>query len=170
LPPLISTIYSSPQHALSLFSACYIFTSRSLATALTVEVHQLPALTPFLQRLSYRTAFWLSTPELSAATDNCQLSRCHLFSIILQTANSGDSIISDWQFSTESHLTWDPRYITSGLLLRLVDSGNELKGRMCEYSAILRELGVEENIWSLFTYFIYLFKLQMGFYPVVVIL
>jgi hypothetical protein len=32
-PPLISTIRRSPQHPLSLFPACCVFTSRSLATA-----------------------------------------------------------------------------------------------------------------------------------------
>jgi hypothetical protein len=30
---LISTIYKLPQHPLSLFPACYVFTSRSLSTA-----------------------------------------------------------------------------------------------------------------------------------------
>jgi hypothetical protein len=32
-PPVISTIHKSPQHQLSLFLACCVFTSRSLATA-----------------------------------------------------------------------------------------------------------------------------------------
>jgi hypothetical protein len=32
-PPLLSTIYKSPQHLLSLFPGCCVFISRSLATA-----------------------------------------------------------------------------------------------------------------------------------------
>jgi hypothetical protein len=39
-PPLISTIHKSPQHTLFV-AACCVFTSRFLATALTVEILQL---------------------------------------------------------------------------------------------------------------------------------
>jgi hypothetical protein len=46
------------------FPACCVFTSRSLATALTVEVLQLPALRSFLRRLSLRTA-WKLFPQLN---------------------------------------------------------------------------------------------------------
>jgi hypothetical protein len=43
-PSLISTILKSPQHPLSLFPAWCVFTSRSLSTALTVEILQFHAL------------------------------------------------------------------------------------------------------------------------------
>jgi hypothetical protein len=71
---------------------------------LTVETLQLPMLTSFLHRLSYRTACHVSPPELSikysAATANSQLPRSCLFSVILPTANSGDSITFSCRFST----------------------------------------------------------------------
>jgi hypothetical protein len=61
---LISTNHKSPQHTLSLFPACCVFISRSLVTALTVEMLQLPALSFYLHSLGRRT-------QLS--TNDCQL-------------------------------------------------------------------------------------------------
>jgi hypothetical protein len=60
-PSLIYTLYKSPQHMLSLFSACCVFTIRSLATALTVEILQLHALRSSLHRLAYRILYQLRT-------------------------------------------------------------------------------------------------------------
>jgi hypothetical protein len=53
-PLLISTIQKSPQHPLSLFQSA-VFTSRSLATVLTVEILQLDALKASVHRLPYIT-------------------------------------------------------------------------------------------------------------------
>jgi hypothetical protein len=65
-PLLISTIHQSPQHPLSLFPACCVFTSRSLVTASnsgdssasglksSLNGGSLPT-DPFLHRLPYRT-------------------------------------------------------------------------------------------------------------------
>jgi hypothetical protein len=54
-PPLISTIHKSPQHPLSLFPVCYVFTSRSWQRLLTVEILKLHALMSFLLSLPCRT-------------------------------------------------------------------------------------------------------------------
>jgi hypothetical protein len=47
-----------------LFPACCVFTNRSLAAALTVEILQLPMLRSFLRQLQYRTACQEFTLEL----------------------------------------------------------------------------------------------------------
>jgi hypothetical protein len=88
--------------ALSLISTIQPFSSPLSSPAapwqrlLIWEVLQLPTLMSFLHLLSYRTAGQLSPPEFSiqftAASANCQLSLCYLFSIILPTANCGDSL------------------------------------------------------------------------------
>jgi hypothetical protein len=61
---LISTLYKSSQHMLSLFPACCAFNSRSLATASTVEIPQHPALTSLLSG-EYPTTELLSTVNYS---------------------------------------------------------------------------------------------------------
>jgi hypothetical protein len=62
---LISTIHRSTQHLLSRFPACCVF-SRSLATALTVEILELPALTSLLS-CEYPATELMSTVNLIIA-------------------------------------------------------------------------------------------------------
>jgi hypothetical protein len=90
-PPLITTLYKSPQHLLSLFPACCVLTSHFLATAYNsgdssasraqVLLSQPPVLSSFQFPQSQLTTINSGTlnPILCC---NCQLSRCHLFSII----------------------------------------------------------------------------------------
>jgi hypothetical protein len=55
-PLLISTIEKSSQHPISLFPACCVLTSRALATALTLEILQVHAVTSSLHSLACRTS------------------------------------------------------------------------------------------------------------------
>jgi hypothetical protein len=53
--PLISTLYKSPQHPLSLFPTRCVCISRFLVTALTMEILQLRAFRLYLRSLPCRT-------------------------------------------------------------------------------------------------------------------
>jgi hypothetical protein len=67
VPLLISTIHRLPQNPLSLFPACCVFNSRSLATALTVEILQ------FLAHTSLLSGEYPST-ELLSTVDSTMVS------------------------------------------------------------------------------------------------
>jgi hypothetical protein len=54
---LISTLYKSPQHPLSHFPACCIFVSRSLSTALKVEILQLHTVRFYHHSIPCRSLF-----------------------------------------------------------------------------------------------------------------
>jgi hypothetical protein len=84
---------------------------------LTVEIFQLPALTSFLHRLSYRTACHLTPPEFSVRFSGANANyvfavSCQLFYHLpsLETV----SVIFCCGFSTTAQLAWDARYIASG--------------------------------------------------------
>jgi hypothetical protein len=73
---LTSTLYKSRQHQLSLFPACYVFTSRSLVMALTVEILHLRALRLYLHSLQWKTASQLTikSSQSHIATDGQSVS------------------------------------------------------------------------------------------------
>jgi hypothetical protein len=112
--PLISTLYISPQHPLRLLQPA-VFTSRSLATtsnsgdSSALRAHAVPSPT-LLQNCLPAISPGTPNPILCC---NCQLSRCHLFSIILPTATSGDSLNYLRPPILNSQLAWNPSNITS---------------------------------------------------------
>jgi hypothetical protein len=91
---LTSTIHVSPQYPLSLFPARSVFNSHSLATALTVEILQLPAVMSLLSG-EYPATELLSTVNTTIAPS--LLSLACKSSIELPTLN--------WTLSLTNHFT-----------------------------------------------------------------
>jgi hypothetical protein len=95
-----------------LFPACYVLTSRSLATALTVEILQHPVLRSFCYSLPCRTL--VNSPLLPT------ISLPSLFNYLLMPIQETLNYLRRAQLSTansqltDSQLTWDPQYIASG--------------------------------------------------------
>jgi hypothetical protein len=140
---LISTLYKSPQHSLSLFQYAMSWQAIPWQRVLTVEILQLPALRSSCRSHPCRTlvncqfnySAISSQPSLQSSTE---LTTLNCLSIIL-TAISRDSKFPE--------PAWGPRYIASGRTQQKIPSLNNMSivGRWLVAETCLPNRPVSDN-------------------------
>jgi hypothetical protein len=138
---LISTLYKSPPHPPSLFAACCVFNSRFLATALTIYILQLPALTSLLLG-DYPEAELFSAVNSTIppsflsfpfrARLNSQPSpKLSLTSQLLHFTSLHFTSLPSTKLHSESELLYDGRFNASHFPLKLTTSNSIFQLNTC---------------------------------------